>query len=77
MGFSIVSDITQTFGINFPETTLSLVLCGTTPRGANAVSSDPNVQMDLALIANPLLEMIERDVAVKLLYLLYARAVDC
>ncbi len=73
MGFSMGGAITQTFGINYPEMAKSLVLCGTTPGGENSVSSDPQVQMDLALIANPLPEMTERDRTIKLLYLLYSK----
>ncbi|MBT3283276.1 alpha/beta hydrolase [Candidatus Bathyarchaeota archaeon] len=73
MGFSMGGAITQTFGVNYPETTLSLVVCGASAGRENSVSSDPKVQMDLALIANPSPEMTERDVTVKLLYLLYSK----
>lgn len=73
MGFSMGGAITQTFGVNYPETTLSLILCGASAGRENSVSSDPKVQMDLALIANPLPEMTVRDVTVKLLYLLYSK----
>ncbi len=73
MGFSMGGAITQTFGVNYPEATLSLVICGASAGRENSVSSDPRVQMDLALIANPLPEMTERDVTVKLLYLLYSK----
>lgn len=73
MGFSMGGAITQTFGINYPETTLSLVICGASAGRENSVSSDPKVQMDLALIANPLPEMTVRDVTIKLLYLLYSK----
>ena len=73
MGFSMGGAITQTFGINYPETVLSLVICGASAGKENSVSSDPKVQMDLALIANPLPEMTVRDVTVKLLYLLYSK----
>lgn len=72
MGFSMGGIITQTFGLNYPERTLSLVLCGTQAGGLHRVSSDPKVQMDLALIAHPLPEMTERDRTIKLLYLLYS-----
>ena len=72
MGFSMGGIITQAFGLNYPEKTLSLVLCGTQPGGLHRISSDPAVQMDLALIANPLPEMTERDRTVKLLYLLHS-----
>ncbi len=72
MGFSMGGIITQTFGLNYPERTISLVLCGTQAGGLNRISSDPQVQMDLALIANPLPEMTERDRTIKLLYLLYS-----
>ncbi|MCW4012819.1 MAG: alpha/beta hydrolase [Candidatus Bathyarchaeota archaeon] len=72
MGFSMGGIITQAFGLNYPDKTLSLVLCGTQPGGLHRISSDPKVQMDLALIANPLPEMTERDRTVKLLYLLYS-----
>ena len=64
--------ITQTYGLNYPEKTLSLVLCGTQAGGLHRINSDPKVQMDLALIANPLPEMTERDRTIKLLYLLYS-----
>jgi len=73
MGFSMGGAITQTFGINYPYSTLSLVICGASAGRENSISSDPKVQMDLALIANPLPEMTERDVTVKLLYLLYSK----
>lgn len=73
MGFSMGGAITQTFGINYPETVLSLIICGASAGRDNSVSSDPKVQMDLALIANPLPEMTVRDVTVKLLYLLYSK----
>jgi pimeloyl-ACP methyl ester carboxylesterase len=72
LGFSMGGIITQAFGINYPKKTLSFVLCGTQPGGLHRISSDPEVQMDLALIANPLPEMTERDRTVKLLYLLYS-----
>jgi pimeloyl-ACP methyl ester carboxylesterase len=72
MGFSMGGIIAQTFGINFPKRTCSLVLCGTQAGGIHRISSDPNVQLDLALIANPLPEMTERDRTIKLLYLLYS-----
>ena len=72
MGFSMGGAITQTFGINYPETTLSLVICGASAGRENSVSSDPSVQVDLALIANPLPEMTMRDITIKLLYLLYS-----
>ncbi len=72
MGFSMGGIITQTFGLNYPTRTLSLILCGTQPGGLNRVSSDPRVQIDLALIANPSPEMTERDRTIKLLYLLYS-----
>jgi pimeloyl-ACP methyl ester carboxylesterase len=73
MGFSMGGAITQTFGVNYPEVAKSLVVCGASAGGENSVSSDPQVQMDLALIANPLPEMTERDVTIKLLYLLYSK----
>ena len=73
MGFSMGGAITQTFGIHYPETVLSLVICGASAGRENSVSSDPKVQVDLALIANPLPEMTVRDVTVKLLYLLYSK----
>ena len=73
MGFSMGGAITQTFGINYPETVLSLVICGASAGRENSVSSDPKVQMDLALIANPLPEMTVRDITIKLLYLLYSK----
>lgn len=73
MGFSMGGMIAQTFGLNYPEKTLSLVLCGTQPGGIHRVGSDVNVQKDLALIANPPPEMTERDRTIKLLYLLYSR----
>jgi pimeloyl-ACP methyl ester carboxylesterase len=73
MGFSMGGAITQTFGVNYPEVAKSLVICGASAGGKDSVSSDPQVQMDLALIANPLPEMTERDVAIKLLYLLYSK----
>lgn len=73
MGFSMGGAITQTFGVKYPGTTLSLILCGASAGKENSVSSDPKVQMDLALIANPLPEMTERDVTIKLLYLLYSK----
>ncbi|TRO58627.1 alpha/beta hydrolase [Candidatus Bathyarchaeota archaeon] len=73
MGFSMGGIITQGFGLKYPEKTLSLVLCGTQAGGLHRISSDPTVQMDLALIANPLPEMSERDRTMKLLYLLYSR----
>lgn len=72
MGFSMGGIVTQTFGLNYPERTLSLVLCGTQVGGLYRISSDPKVQMDLALIANPLPNMTERDRTIKLLYLLYS-----
>jgi len=72
MGFSMGGAITQTFGVNYPETTLSLVICGASAGRENSVTSDPKVQMDLALIANPSPEMTVRDVTIKLLYLLYS-----
>jgi 3-oxoadipate enol-lactonase len=72
MGFSMGGIITQCFGLNYPERTLSLILCGTQPGGLHRISSDPKVMMDLALIANPLPEMTERDRTVKMLYLLYS-----
>ena len=72
MGFSMGGIITQTFGLNYPERTLRLVLCGTQAGGLHRISSDPKVQMDLALIADPLPEMTERDRTIKLLYLLYS-----
>ena len=73
MGFSMGGAITQTFGMNYPETVKSLVVCGASAGGEHSISSDPQVQMDLALIANPLPEMTQRDVTVKLLYLLYSK----
>ena len=72
MGFSMGGIITQAFGLNYPDRTLSLVLCGTGAGGIHRISSDPRVQLDLALIANPLPEMTERDRTIKLLYLLYS-----
>lgn len=72
MGFSMGGIITQGFGLKYPDNTLSLVLCGTQPGGLHRINSDLNVMMDLALIANPLPEMTERDRTVKLLYLLYS-----
>ncbi len=72
MGFSMGGIITQAFGLNYPERTLSLTLCATQPGGLHRISSDPEVQMELALIANPLPEMTERDRTTKLLYLLYS-----
>jgi len=72
MGFSMGGIITQSFGLKYPEKTLSLVLCGTQAGGLHRISSDPKVQLDLALIANPLPEMTERDRTIKLLYLLYS-----
>ena len=77
MGFSMGGIIAQTFGLNYPERTLSLILCGTQPGGYNRISSDPRVHIDLALIANPTPDMTERDRTIKLLYLLYpAQYVD-
>lgn len=73
MGFSMGGAITQTFGKNYPETAKSLVICGASAGGEHSISSDPQVQMDLALIANPLPEMTERDRTIKLLYLLYSK----
>ena len=73
MGFSMGGAITQTFGVNYPEVAKSLVVCGASAGGENSVSSNPQVHMDLALIANPLPEMTERDVTIKLLYLLYSK----
>jgi pimeloyl-ACP methyl ester carboxylesterase len=73
MGFSMGGAITQTFGVNYPERTLSLVICGASAGRENSVSSDPKVQMDLALIANPSPEITVRDVTIKLLYLLYSK----
>ncbi|MCW4051501.1 MAG: alpha/beta hydrolase [Candidatus Bathyarchaeota archaeon] len=73
MGFSMGGIITQTIGLEHPNRLRSLVLCGTTLGGEHRISPDPKVQMDLALIANPLPEMTERDVTVKLLYLLYSK----
>jgi pimeloyl-ACP methyl ester carboxylesterase len=72
MGFSMGGIVTQGFGLKYPEKTMSLVLCGTQAGGLHRISSDPKVQMDLALIANPLPEMTERDRTIKLLYLLYS-----
>ena len=72
MGFSMGGIVTQSFGLKYPDRTLSLVLCGTQAGGLHRISSDPKVQMDLALIANPLPEMTERDRTIKLLYLLYS-----
>lgn len=72
MGFSMGGIITQTFGLNYPERTSSLVLCGTQAGGLPRISSDPKVQLDLTLITNPLPEMTERDRTIKLLYLLYS-----
>lgn len=72
MGFSMGGIITQSFGLKYPERILSLILCGTQAGGIHRISSDPKVQMDLALIANPLPEMTERDRTIKLLYLLYS-----
>jgi 3-oxoadipate enol-lactonase len=71
MGFSMGGIITQAFGLNYPEKTLSLILCGTQPGGFHRISSDPQVHVDLALIANPPPGMSERDRTIKLLYLLY------
>lgn len=73
MGFSMGGAITQTFGMNYPEIVESLILCGASAGGQHSISSDPQVQMDLALIANPLPEMTERDRTIKLLYLLYSK----
>lgn len=73
MGFSMGGAITQTFGVNYPDSVLSLVICGASAGRENSVSSDPKIQMDLALIANPTPVMTERDVTVKLLYLLYSK----
>jgi 3-oxoadipate enol-lactonase len=72
MGFSMGGAITQTFGMNYPETVKSLVVCGASAGGEHSISSDPQIHMDLALIANPLPEMTQRDVTIKLLYLLYS-----
>ena len=71
MGFSMGGIITQAFGLNYPEKTLSLILCGTQPGGFHRITSDPLVHMDLAVIANPPPGMTERDRTIKLLYLLY------
>jgi 3-oxoadipate enol-lactonase len=73
MGFSMGGAITQTFGVNYPDMAKSLVVCGASAGGEHSISSDPQVRMDLALIANPLPEMTERDVTIKLLYLLYSK----
>lgn len=73
MGFSMGGAITQTFGVNYPEMVKSLIICGASAGGEHSISSDPQVQMDLALIANPLPEMTERDRTIKLLYLLYSK----
>jgi len=73
MGFSMGGMIAQAVAINHPEKVSSLVLCGASPGGAHRVSPDMHVQTELALIANPLPEMTERDRTVKLLYLLYPR----
>ena len=73
MGFGMGGAITQTFGKNYPETVKSLIVCGASAGGENSVSSDPQVQMDLAMIANPLPEMTQQDVTIKLLYLLYSK----
>ena len=72
MGFSMGGIITQTFGLNYSDRTISLVLCGTQAGGLHRISSDSKIQMDLALIANPFPEMTERDRTIKLLYLLYS-----
>ena len=74
MGTSMGGIITQAFGLNYPEKTLSLTLCATQPGGLHRISSDPEVQMEIALIASPLPEMTERDRTVKLLYLLHPDA---
>ena len=73
MGFSMGGAITQTFGVNYPENVKSLIVCGASAGGEHSISSDPQVQMDLALIANPLPEMTERDRTIKLIYLLYSK----
>ncbi len=73
MGFSMGGAIAQTFGINYPEAAKTLILCGSSPGGLNSVSSDPQVQVALALIANPSPDMTERDRTIKLLYLLYPK----
>ena len=73
LGFSMGGAITQTFGKNYPDMVKSLVVCGASAGGEHSISSDPQVQMDLALIANPLPEMTERDRTIKLLYLLYSK----
>lgn len=73
LGFSMGGIITQMFGINYPENTLSLILCGTTPGGEYHLNLDPQIQTDLALIAKPLPEMTERDRTILLLYLLYSK----
>jgi len=71
MGFSMGGMVAQAVAIDHPEKVSSLVLCGTSPGGLHRVGSDVHVQTELALIANPLPEMTERDRTVKLLYLLY------
>jgi 3-oxoadipate enol-lactonase len=73
MGFSMGGMVAQAVAIDHPEKVSSLVLCGTGPGGLHRVGSDVHVQTELALIANPLPEMTERDRTVKLLYLLYPR----
>jgi pimeloyl-ACP methyl ester carboxylesterase len=73
MGFSMGGMVAQAFAIYHPDKVSSLVLCGTGPGGLHRVGSDVHVQTELALIANPLPEMTERDRTVKLLYLLYPR----
>ena len=73
MGFSMGGMVAQAVAIDHPEKVSSLVLCGTGPGGLHRVGSNVHVQTELALIANPLPEMTERDRTVKLLYLLYPR----
>jgi len=73
MGFSMGGMVAQAVAIDYPEKVSSMVLCGTGPGGLHRVGSSVHVQTELALIANPLPEMTERDRTVKLLYLLYPR----
>ena len=71
MGFSMGGIVAQAFGLKYPQKTLSLILCGTQPGEDHRISSDPSVYADLAVIANPLPGMTERNRTIKLLYLLY------
>lgn len=64
--------IAQTFGLNYPDRILSLILCGSFVGGLKRISSDLKVLKELSLIASPTPDMTERDRTLKLLYLLYS-----